>query len=171
VSDVAVGTRAYGISGISSWEPKHFLIHMPFAAYHRSTLVKKERKEKKKIRSKKSSESGSPALLVEKLLFLDTGTAVTLLLTRNTDLFCAVAGFCRARRFSGSGVRRVLTFPSGLLLVGEVDVKLLVGLGVCLRFGVPVGRWEDAEGDRDASFKVQIDDFCEHKRIFSYNLP
>jgi len=62
-----------------------------------------------------------------------------------------------------------LTFPSGF--VGEFNVKLCVSLSGGLRFAVPIGRWEDAEGDRDAGFKVQVDDFCWRERIFSYNLP
>jgi hypothetical protein len=45
-----------------------------------------------------------------------------------------------------------------------------VGFDGGLRFAVLVCRRKDAEGDRDAGFKVQIDDFCRHERIFSYNL-
>jgi hypothetical protein len=106
---------------------------------------------------------------------LETGTAVTLFLTGDADLFFAVAALSTRRiRCGGGGERRVLTFPSGWLLWGEVDIKLLVSLGVgCLLvgLGVPVGRGEDAERDGDAGFKVQCDDFCWRERIFSYNLP
>lgn len=91
---------------------------------------------------------------------LDTGTAVTFFFTRVTDLFFAVAVLCARRKFSGGSVRRVLTFPSGLLLMGEFDLKLFVSFGLGLRFAVLVGRWEDAEGNRDTGLKVQIDDFC-----------
>lgn len=68
------------------------------------------------------------------------------------------------------GNRRVLTFPSGF---GKIDLELLVSLfgGCGLRFAVPIGGWEDAEGDRDAGFKVQVDDCSRRERIFSYNLP
>ena len=51
-----------------------------------------------------------------------------------------------------------MTFPSGVLL-GEFDVELLLSLG-SLGFAVLVGRREDAEGDRDAGFKVQVGDLC-----------
>ena len=97
-----------------------------------------------------------PAFFVKEFLSLDTGTVVTFFFTRITDLFRALY----TRR--DAGVRRVLTFPSGrLLLLGEFDLKLFVsgllgGLGVA----VLVGRREDAEGDGDASLKVQVDDFC-----------
>jgi hypothetical protein len=65
-------------------------------------------------------------------------------------------------------------FPSGWLLGGELDVNLLVGGGgggLRLRFAVPIGGWEDAEGHGDAGFKVQVGDFSWRERIFSYNLP
>jgi len=46
-----------------------------------------------------------------------------------------------------------------------------LGGGLGLRFAVPVGGREDAEGDRDAGFKVQVDDFSGARECFSYNLP
>ena len=54
--------------------------------------------------------------------------------------------------------RRVLPFPSGLL--GDVELDLLGGgdggfLGLCLS----VCRREDAEGNGDAGFKVQVDGY------------
>lgn len=111
-----------------------------------------------------------PALFVGEVLVLvlGTGTAVTFFFTLVTDLF--VVSLSALGELSGGRDRRVLTFPSGLL-VGEFDVYLFVGLGGGLRFAVLVGRRKDAEGDRDACFKVQIDDFCWRERIFSYNLP
>ena len=104
------------------------------------------------------------------MLFLETGTAVTIFFTRETDLFFAVAVLAARRDLSSE--RRVLTFPSGRLLGGKIDFELLVvldlgGLGVF----VPVCRGEDAEGDGDAGLKVQGGDFCWRERIFSYNLP
>lgn len=101
-------------------------------------------------------------LFADVVLFLETGTAVTFFLTRDTDLFFGVAVLAR----------RVLTFPSGRLLLGEIDFELLLSLNLLsLGVVVPVGRGEDAEGDGDASLKVQVDDFCWRERIFSYNLP
>ena len=117
------------------------------------------------------------AFLTEVFLFLETGTgtAVTFFFTREMDLLFAVSVLSTRGRvdFSGSCDRRVLTFPSGRLLLGEFDVKLFFdgSGGSGLRFAVPIGRWEDAEGDGDTGLKVQIDDFCCRERIFSYNLP
>lgn len=111
----------------------------------------------------------SKLLLLE---FLDTGTAVTFFFTRNTDLFFAVPFFAGRNLFGGDGDRRVLTFPSGLWLLG-FDLNLFVGFGdgLCVGFAFPICRWEDAEGDGDASLKVQVCDFCWRERTFSYNLP
>ena len=79
---------------------------------------------------------------------------------------------------SGKAVLLLASFPSNpLMLSGELDVKLLVrllGSGclvVVVVLAVPVGRREDADGDGDAAFKVQVDDFPWRERIyFSYNL-
>lgn len=78
--------------------------------------------------------------MVDMLLVLDTGTAVTFFFTRNPDLFFAKAMLSlllgARRKFSGSSDRRVLTFPSGFLLLG-LDLNLLVSLGdgrLCLGF-------------------------------------
>jgi hypothetical protein len=60
--------------------------------------------------------------------------------------------------------RRVLTFPSGL--ARELDLNLFVGLGGGGGLGLIFlvrGR-EDAKGDRDAGFKVQIGDLLGAKR-------
>lgn len=113
----------------------------------------------------------SKLLLLE---FLDTGTgtAVTFFFTRNTDLFFAVPFFAGRNLFGGDGDRRVLTFPSGLWLLG-FDLNLFVGFGdgLGVGFAFPICRGEDAEGDGDASLKVQVCDFCWRERTFSYNLP
>lgn len=93
---------------------------------------------------------------------MDTGTVVSLLFTRVTDLCLAVTvilarlGLLLLRKIDVGGVRRVMTFPSGLLF-GKLDLKLFVGFGLGLGFAVLVGRGEDAERDGDAGFKVQID--------------
>lgn len=112
------------------------------------------------------------------LLRLDTGTRVTLFFTGGEVDFLVMevgaglgllleVGSLRGSD-SNTRVRRVLTFPSGLLGVLVVRLRrLLGGLG----FAVLVGRREDAEGDRNAGFKVQIGDFCWRERNgFSYNL-
>lgn len=106
-------------------------------------------------------------LFADVVLFLETGTAVTFFFTRDTDLFFGVAVLATRRDLSGER-RRVLTFPSGRLLLREVDFELLLGLDLLsLVVVVPVGRREDAEGNGDASLKVQVDDFCWRERIFS----
>lgn len=64
------------------------------------------------------------------VLVLGTGTAVVFLFARYTDLLFAVVVFLAGREFSVGGERsRVLTFPSGLLLGGEFDLKLFVSMG------------------------------------------
>lgn len=114
-----------------------------------------------------ASRSG---VFLHKLLLLGTGTAV--MLFSDADLFLAVALLLTRGEIDVGSVRRVLLLPSGwLLLVGKLEINLLVGLCGGLRFAVPIRRREDAEGDRDAGFKVQIGDFCWRERIFSYNLP
>ena len=139
------------------------------------TRDRKKRTENKdgeqRQRQRQRERDGLPVLLGNVLLVLETGTAVTFFFTRDTDLFFAVAVLSTRGKFSGGGERRVLTFPSGWLLVGEVDLELLVGLDACLRGGLPVGGGEDAEGDGDSGFKVQVDDLYRRERIFSYNLP
>lgn len=114
-------------------------------------------------------------VLVNEVLLLGTGTAVTFFFTRNTDLVFAVAVLSTGWKLSGgSSERRLLTFPSGLLLGWEVDANLLVGLGdlgLLVGFGFPVRRGKDAEGDWDAGLKVQVGGLGERERIFSFNLP
>jgi hypothetical protein len=114
-------------------------------------------------------------VLVNEGLVLGTGTAVTFFFTRDTDLVFAVAMLSTGWKLSGgSSERRLLTFPSGLLLGWEVDANLLVGLGdlglLVGFFGFPVCRGKDAKGDGDARLKVQVGGLGEVERIFSFNL-
>ena len=74
-----------------------------------------------------------------------------LLVTWGTDFFLAV-------RRRGRSV--VLVFAAGFLR-GELDFELRVGLGGGLRLGLSslfVRRGEDAEGDGEAGFKIQVGD-------------
>lgn len=105
------------------------------------------------------------------VLVMDTGTVVMFFFTRITGLFVAVE-VVSVRRLSVDRDRRVLTFPSGLMLVGKMNLKLFVLClgGLSLGLAVAIGRGEDAKRDGDAGLKVQIDDFCVRERIFSYNL-
>lgn len=101
-------------------------------------------------------------ILVMLLLLLGTGTAVTLFLTCETDLF-----FVSRREVCGDRRRRVLTFPSGFF--GEFEFDLFVGL-LCLGldpFWVFVGGGENAERNGDAGFKVQIGDLSRRRVLFS----
>lgn len=105
----------------------------------------------------------SADLLVEMVLFLlddgdGDGTAVLFLLAGDADLlFEAVLlddlGGRGGRESGLGGERRVLTYPSSW---GNLDLDLLVGFGLGSGLGLPVGRREDAERDRDAGFKVQV---------------
>lgn len=83
------------------------------------------------------------------------------LFTTDVDLFLVLL----TRREVG-GERRV-SFPSdALLTLRKVDFTLDVSLGGCLGIVAPVRRWEDAEGDRDAGVKVQVDDLS-GRELFS----
>lgn len=98
------------------------------------------------------SRPGRSVLLVV-LVFvtMDTGTAVLFLFTCDANLF-----FLARRKLGGDRGRRVLTYPSGFLR-RHVDFELLVSLSGGLdRSGLFVGRGEDAEGNGDAGFKVQV---------------
>jgi len=114
--------------------------------------------------------------LVRVLLFADAGTAVTFFFTRYTDLFFAEAMFSAGRRkFGFDRERRVLTFPSGLLLFWEFDLNLFTPLisgsldllRLRLVVGVLVGSRKDAEGDGNTGFKVQVDDLPGARLFFS----
>lgn len=94
-------------------------------------------------------------------LSADTRTAVTFLFTSNADLFFPVGVVVAGRLVDNVG-RRVLTFPSGpFLVLGELCTKLLVGLGGSHLRGLVVllvGRRENAEGNGNSGFKIQVDD-------------
>lgn len=95
------------------------------------------------------------------VLAVDTGTAVLLLVTWGTGVVLAVRlSLLRGRR----GRSVVLVFAAGFLR-GELDLKLRVGVGLSvglLRLGLSrllfVRRGEDAEGDGEAGFKIQVGD-------------
>lgn len=90
----------------------------------------------------------------------------------NTDLLLAVAlGLLRARRkVAADRDRSVLSFRSGLGLLGLLDLELLVSLGG-LGLALLVGGGEDAEGDGDASLKVQIGDLSGAERTILLQRP
>ena len=96
------------------------------------------------------------------------------LFTSDADLFFAVALLSARRKVALSGVRRVLTFPSGVLLLRKFDLKLLVGGlggGGGSGLGVAVRRREDAEGDGDAGFKIQGDGLSGRESPLLLDLP
>lgn len=93
------------------------------------------KQNKQGLGSRQREKGNSPALLAEnKLFFADAGTAAGLLLASDADLFEAV--FSTGGK-DGLGLeRRVLTFPSGEL--GEGDLDLFVGGGLGGGLGLPV---------------------------------
>jgi hypothetical protein len=91
-------------------------------------------------------------------------TAVTIFFTSDVDLLLCVALILRREV---DGVRRLMTFPSGaLLFVRKLDLSFYVGFGGCFNGVAPVRRREDAEGDRDSGFKVQVD-YLSVRELFS----
>jgi hypothetical protein len=95
-------------------------------------------------------------------LLLNTGTAVIVFFTGAVYLFL-LSNLVKTRR--------VLTFPSGLR-GGKLDLLVGGGCGggsdVCLGIRLAVGRWEDAEGDGDTSFKVQVGDLWVSRRTKTF---
>lgn len=98
------------------------------------------------------------------LLTTDTwavAVAVVLSLPDDADLFLGVAVL--PGRGEVGGVGRVLrvsltTFPPRPVEMREVDLDLLVGGGDrVLLLGLTIGGGEDAEGDGDSRFKIQVD--------------
>lgn len=88
------------------------------------------------------------------------------LFTTDMNYFLSLESLVWWRRKVG-GERRVLTFPSDARwALRKLDLTLDVSLGGGLRIVAPVRRWENAERDRDASVKVQIDDLS-GRELFS----
>lgn len=129
------------------------------------------------VKAKKGNRGQMSKLVVPGRLLLElfavvlfttgSGTAVTILFTSDADLLLAVALLVlllAGRKVGGTGrVGRVLAaFPPGLV-VGELELQLLVGLGggggavALVLLVVTVGRREDAEGNGDSCFKIQVD--------------
>lgn len=62
--------------------------------------------------------------------------------------------------------RDLTTFPPGPVVRGKADLNLLVGgRDRVLRLGVTVGGGEDAEGDGDSCFKIQVDCLVWARRV------
>lgn len=57
------------------------------------------------------------------------------------------------------------------MLLGKWDLKLFVGVGGLLVVGVLISAWEDAEGNGNSGFKVQVDDLPERKICLLDDLP
>ena len=87
---------------------------------------------------------------------------MTILFTSDVDFFLAKS--LVARRKIGR-VGRVLAFPSDALLTWQVNLTLDVSLGGCCFFVAPVRRRKDAEGNRYAGVKVQIDDLSVQRTL------
>lgn len=99
-------------------------------------------------------------LLVEVLLTTDAGLAVTtvLALPDDADLLFGVALVPARGEVCRGGVGRVVTTFPPRPVVRELDLDLLVGgLDRLLLLDVTVRRREDAEGDGDSCFKIQLD--------------
>lgn len=131
---------------------------------------------------------GIPVLLLlelfaEVLLTTDTwawAVAVTVVfpLPEDADLLLLGVAMLLARGEVG-GVGRVLrlrlsvrltTLPPGPVVMGKVELDLLVGCGGggrALLLGVTVGGGEDAEGDGDSRFKIQVDCLGWARRVVS----
>lgn len=100
----------------------------------------------------------------DELLTMDSGAAdtVALALPDDADLLFGVAVVAaRGQGASSSGGvgRVVTTFPSRPVEVRQLDGHLLVRSGCdrLLLLDVTVRRREDAEGDGDSCFKIQLD--------------
>lgn len=99
------------------------------------------------------------------LFTTDTRTAVAVVLpflSDDVDLLLGGVALLLARTeiSRGGGVRRDLSaFPPVPMVVREFELYLLVGVGRdrLLLVGFTVRRGEDAEGDGDSSFKIQVD--------------
>jgi hypothetical protein len=107
-------------------------------------------------------ELNSPAFLTDINVFSVDWTAglISVFLTSDVNLFLAEFFAGAWREVGGEGRLLIVSFPSdALLFVWEIDFTLDVSrLGGLFNGVVPVRRREDAEGDRDAGVKVQVDD-------------
>lgn len=74
----------------------------------------------------------------------------------DADLFFEATLFAGRKMCLFLERRRGVTFPSGEL--GELDLDLFVNVGLSGGLGLPVRGREDAERDRNTSFKVQVAD-------------
>lgn len=103
-------------------------------------------------------------------IFSAARTVVSFFLACDVDYFLLLEFLLVPGRKSGSG--RVFTFPSDALLGWKLDFTLDVSLGSCYFFVAPVRRREDAEGDRDACVKVQVDDLSgENSSRMPFDVP
>lgn len=99
-------------------------------------------------------------LLVEVLLTTDPGLAITtvLALPYDANLLFRVALVPARGKVGRSRVGRVVTTFPPRPMMRELDLHLLVGgLDRLLLLDVTVRRREDAEGDGDSCFKIQLD--------------
>lgn len=129
-----------------------------------------ERRHRKRCRplarpeDQRNRDSDVPAFLLNPNVFPAARTVVTLLLAMNVHLLLELLVAGREADLlldvGGRGLL-VLTFPSDALFVSrELEIRLDVGLGSGSvgYFAAPIRRGEDAEGNRNASVKVQVDD-------------
>lgn len=97
------------------------------------------------------------------LLTMDTwavAVAVVFAFPDDANLFLGVAVLLARGKVGGVGSRvlRVTTFPPGPVEVRKSDLDLLVGgCDRVLLLGLTIGGGEDAEGDGDSRFKIQVD--------------
>jgi len=103
--------------------------------------------------------SSRSSLVTDVDIFSAVRTEVMFLFTGDMDyLLSALESLVWWRRKVGRE-RRKLTVPSDARwALRKLDLTLDVGLRGGLLLVAPVRRWENAEGDRDAGVKIQIDD-------------
>jgi hypothetical protein len=97
-----------------------------------------------------------------------TSGLVSIFLASDVYLFLAEFFAGAWREVGGEGRLLILSFPSdAVLLAWEMDLTLdMSRLGGFLNGVAPVRRREDAEGDRDAGVKVQVDGLlCARERL------
>lgn len=105
------------------------------------------------------------------LLTVDTralAVAVVLSLPDDANLLLGVAVLPARGEVGGLGGRvlRLATFPPRPVEMGKVDLDLLVcGCDRVLLLGLTIGGGEDAEGDGDSRFKIQVDCLLWARRV------